>query len=157
MKAAFRSFAAAVITVALTPMAFAGHTHSPTPSTWTLDAGASDFGGGQPMKSDVMVLLVDTEKWLKFTDTTVDGDGKTWKVSWSGPQDGTFKPLVGMAGAKASFKTEDDSEHFIMPDGTHMDNYLAMSDDKKKVTINSTVKTKDGKEFHQTLIYHRTK
>jgi len=109
------------------------------------------------MKSDQMTILTDTEKWLKWTDVSVDGDGKTWKTSWSGPQDGTLKPVEGMEGAKASFTTANDSSHFEMADGSTSDSTLVMSPDKKKVTITATIKTKDGKEFHQTWVYDRVK
>jgi hypothetical protein len=137
--------------------ALAAHTHAPTPSTWELNVSESDFGGGPTMKSDKMTILTDNDKWLKWTDVTVDNDGKTWKTSWSGPQDGTMKPIVGMEGAKASFKTADDSSHWEMPDGSISDSTLVMSPDKKKVTITNVVKTKDGKTFNQTLVYDRVK
>ena len=147
----------AVLVGSFTLSALAAHTHAPTPSTWELNVAASDFGGGPTMKSDQMVVLTDTEKWLKWTDVTVGDDGKTYKTSWSGPQDGTMKPVEGMAGAKASFKTANDSSHFEMADGSSSDSTLVMSPDKKKVTITAVVKTKDGKKYHQTLVYDRVK
>jgi hypothetical protein len=142
---------------ALTPCAFAAHTHAPTPSTWELNVAASNFGGGPALKSDKMIILTDNDKWLKWTDVTVGDDGKTLKTSWSGPQDGTMKPVEGMDGAKASFKTDDDSSHWEMADGTMSDSTLVMTPDKKKVTITMTIKTKDGKTFNQTLVYDRAK
>jgi len=151
------SLLSAVLLGSLTLSALAAHTHAPTPSTWELNVAASDFGGGPSMKSDTMTILTDTEKWLKWTDVAVDGDGKTWKTSWSGPQDGTLKPIEGMEGAKASFKTADDSSHWEMANGSSSDSTLVMSPDKKKVTITAVVKMKDGKTFNQTLVYDRTK
>jgi hypothetical protein len=109
------------------------------------------------MKSDQMTVLTDTDKWFKWTDVSVDADGKTWKTSWSGPQDGTLKPIEGMAGAKAGFKTADDSSRWVMPDGSVSESTMVMAPDKKKVTITATLKTKDGKELHQTLVYDRVK
>ena len=147
----------ALLMGSFTLSALASHTHAPTPSTWELNVAASDFGGGPTMKSDRMVVLTDTDKWLRWTDVTVDSDGKTWKSSWSGPQDGTMKPIVGMTGAKAGFKTADDSSHFEMSDGSTSDSTIIMSPDKKKVTITAVLKTKDGKEYHQTLVYDRVK
>ncbi len=147
----------ALLTAAIAPCAFAAHTHAPTPSTWELNISQTDFGGGPSMKSDTMTMLTDTEKWLKWTDVAVDGDGKTWKTSWSGPQDGTMKPIVGMQGAQASFKTDDDSSHWVMPDGSTSDSTMVMSPDKKQVTINITMKTKDGKQISQKLVYDRVK
>lgn len=137
--------------------ALAAHTHAPTPSTWELNIAASNFGGAPTMKSDKMTILTDNEKWLKWTDVTVDGDGKTWNTSWSGPQDGTLKPIEGMDGAKAGFKTADDSSHWEMPDGSSSDSTMVMSSDKKKVTITNVIKTKDGKTINQTLVYDRVK
>lgn len=137
--------------------AFAAHTHAPTPSTWDLNIGASDFGGGPSLKSDRMVVFTDTDKWLKWTDVTVGDDGKTLKTSWSGPQDGTMKPIVGMPGSKAGFKTDDDTSHWEMADGSSSDSVLTMSPDKKQVTITMTIKTKDGKQVNQKLVYDRVK
>jgi hypothetical protein len=68
-----------------------------------------------------------------------------------------MRPVVGMPGAKAGYKTEDDSSQFVMADGTEFDTVMTMSDDKKKVTEKVTVKDKAGHEFHQTLVYDRTK
>ena len=147
----------ALVMAVVVPCALAAHTHAPTPSTWELNVTASDFGGGPTMKSDKMTILTDNEKWLKWTDVTVDSDGKTWNTSWSGPQDGTMKPIGGMDGAKAGFKTADDSSHWEMADGSSSDSTLVMSSDKKKVTITTMVKTKDGKTFNQTLVYDRVK
>jgi hypothetical protein len=151
------SLLSAVLVGSLTLTAFAAHTHAPTPSTWELNITASDFGGGPTLKSDKMTILTDNEKWLKWTDVTVDSDGKTWKTSWSGPQDGTMKPIVGMEGGKAGFKTDDDSSRWEMPDGSVSTSTMVMTPDKKKVTINITLKTKDGKTFNQTLVYDRVK
>ncbi len=151
------SLLSALLLGSFTLSALAAHTHAPTPSTWQLNVAASDFGGGPAMKSDQMTVLTDTEKWFKWTDVSVDADGKTWKTSWSGPQDGTLKPIEGMAGAQASFKTADDSSRWVMPDGSVSESTMVMSPDKKKVTITATLKTKDGKEIHQTLVYDRVK
>lgn len=147
----------AILLGSLTVSALAAHTHAPTPSTWELNVSASDFGGGPTMKSDTMTILTDTEQWLKWTDVTVDADGKTWNTSWSGPQDGTLKPIEGMPGAKAGFNTADDSSHWEMADGSTSDSTLTMSQDKKHVRINSVLKMKDGKEYHQTWVYDRVK
>ncbi|HEX5284945.1 MAG TPA: hypothetical protein VFW30_12565 [Bryocella sp.] len=147
----------ALLMAVVVPCAMAAHSHAPTPSTWELNTSGSDFGGGPAMKSDRMTILTDTDKWFKWTDVSVDGDGKTYKTSWSGPQDGTMKPIVGMPGGQAGFKTEDDSSHWVMPDGSTSDSTIVMSEDKKKATLTVTVKTKDGKEYHQTLVYDRVK
>jgi hypothetical protein len=156
MKAALRLLCIAGLAFLFVPAALAG-THVSTPSTWTLNVAASDFGGGPAMKSDVYVVLTDTEKWLKWTDTTVDDKGKTIKSSWTGPADGTMKPIVGMPGAMAGNKSADDSGHTVLADGTVIDSIFTLSADKKQSIFTQTVKTKDGKVFHQKLVYDRTK
>lgn len=135
----------------------AANTHVQTPSTWKLNLGESDFGGGPSMKSDQMMVTTDTEKWLKFSGTEIDGDGKTYHYSWSGPQDGTMKPMNGMAGTQASFKASDDTSHWVYPDGTTSDTKFSLSSDKKKAIFDADVKTKDGKTFHQKLVYDRVR
>jgi hypothetical protein len=141
----------------LAQSALAAHTHVPTPSTWDLNVSASDFGGGPALKSDRMIITTDTDKWLKWTDVTVGADGKSLKTSWSGPQDGTMKSIIGMPGSKAGFNTADDSSHWVMADGSTSDSILVASPDKKQVTITMTIKAKDGKEFNQKLVYDRVK
>lgn len=139
------------------PAALGGHTHVPTPSTWELNVGQSDFGGGPSVKSDKMVIITDTDKWMKFTDVTVDQDGKTTKSSWSGAPDGTERPLVGIPGAKVSFNTADDSSRWTMPDGSVSEGTMRFADGKKKISIKVQLKMKDGKTYDQTLVYDRVK
>jgi len=80
------SLLSAVLLGSLTLSALAAHTHAPTPSTWELNVAASDFGGGPSMKSDTMTILTDTEKWLKWTDVAVDGDGKPGRPHGAAPR-----------------------------------------------------------------------
>lgn len=157
MRRGWCLFVAAAAMAGVVPGALAAHTHVPTPSTWRLNVGQSDFGGGPAMKSDEMVVTTDTDKWLKFSDVTVDPDGKVYRSSWSGPQNGTPRPLVGMPGAKASFNTADDSSRWMMADGSETDGVISLSGDKKTATIRVKVRMKDGKEFSQTLVYDRVK
>jgi len=81
MRRSTSPVAAVLLASTLTPVAFAAHTHLPTPSTWTLNLGESDFGGGVSMKSDTFVITKDTEKWGTWTDTMVTGDGRNYKFS----------------------------------------------------------------------------
>lgn len=147
---------AVLLASTLTPLAFAAHTHLPTPSTWTLNAGESDFGGGVSMKSDTFVITMDTEKWAKWSDTMVDGDGKTWKSSWTGPEDGTAHPFTGMPG---TFSTDPAKDVSVMtfPDGSVQTCTFSLSANKKKYSEKCVAKSPDGKEAHQTLVYDRTK
>ena len=140
----------------LTPFAFAAHTHLPTPSTWTLNLAESDFGGGPSMKSDVFVITVDNEKSATWSDNMVDGDGKAWKFSWTGPADGTPKPFKGINGSYSTNAATDVSVE-TDPEGNVETCTFSLSADKKKFTNKCVTKTKDGKQFNQTTVYDRTK
>ncbi len=147
---------AVVLAFTLAPFAFAAHTHLPTPSTWTLNVGESDFGGGPSMKSDTFIITTDTEKWGKWTDTMVDADGKTVKSSWSGAEDGKPHPFTGWNATYSSDPATDVSVE-KMPDGTVQTCNFWLSPDKKKFTNKCVAKSPDGKEAHQTIVYDRTK
>ena len=140
----------------LTPVAFAAHTHLPTPSTWTLNLGESDFGGGPSMKSDVFVITTDTEKWCRWSDNMVDGAGKNWKFSWSGPADGTSRPFTGIHGSYSTNAATDVSVETDVEGNVETCTFF-LSADKKKFTNKCVTKTKDGKQFNQTTVYDRTK
>lgn len=157
MKTVLRFACAAVAAGMFSAVALAANTHVPTPSTWVFNVGQSDAGGGPSMKSDKMMITTDTDKWLRFTDVTVDGEGKTWKGSWSGAPDGTEKPLVGVAGEKVSFNAADDSSRWTAPDGSVSEGVMNLSSDKKKMTVKVKLHMKDGKEYNQTLVYDRVK
>ncbi len=152
-----RLVSAALLSSLLAPVTFAAHTHLPTPSTWTLNLGESDFGSGPTMKSDIFVMITDTEKHAKYTDVTVDGDGKTLKSSWSGPADGTPHPITGMAGATYSTDAATDVSVMNLPDGTAITCDFSLSPDKKKFINKCVAKTKDGKQANQTIVYDRTR
>jgi hypothetical protein len=149
---------ASVVVLAFTvaPFAFAAHTHLPAHSTWTLNVGGSDFGGGFSMKSDTFVILTDNEKRGKWTDNMVDASGKTWKSSWSGAEDGQPHPFTGMAGTFSSDPATDVSVE-TFPDGTVQTCNFSLSSDSKKYTSKCVAKSPDGKEAHQTIVYDRTK
>lgn len=147
-------FAALLPCVAVLPL-LAANLHTPAHSVWTLNLKESDFGGGPSMKSEVVTFKVDTDKWLTWSDVTVDNEGKTIKSSWSGPADGTMHPVKGLPGATAGWNTATDSDHAVMQDGTVFDETMSMPDPKKTV-FKVTVKDKAGHTFHQTLVYDRT-
>jgi hypothetical protein len=127
--------------------------HVPTPSTWKADLAASDFGGMPAPKSDMMHVTKDTDQMLSWTGTTVDDKGKVWHMGYTGPQDGTLRP-VDKQGDKASFKS-DGSSHWVMADGSTMESTIAVSDDKSTATITSDMTTKDGKKIHTKEVYNR--
>jgi hypothetical protein len=147
---------AVLLAVTVTPVAFAAHTHMAAHSTWTLNLGESNFAGGPSMKSDTFVILADNEKWAKWTDHMVDGDGKAWKSSWSGPEDGSLHPFTGMPG---SFSTSAATDVSVMtfPDGTVQTCDFSLTNNDKKYVEKCVAKSPGGKEVHQTLVYDRTK
>ncbi len=154
----FRSLLAALsLTVAFAPAALAAHTHVPSPSTWTLNLKETDFGGGPSFKGDIDQILVDNDNELHWVDVVTLENGAKFKSSWDGPEDGTFKPIVGNDGGKASWNTADDSEHITLADGSVTDAVMTLSEDKKRMTLTQTVKEKDGTVFHQKLVYSRIK
>jgi hypothetical protein len=155
MKATVKLVPALLITFSLVHAAFAAHTHLPAHSTWKFNIAKSDFGGGPTIKSDRFTIIIDTDKWLKFTEIEVDSDGREWKTSWSGPQDGTPRPVVGMPGAKASFDTGEDTAHWEFADGSVADVHFDASEDRRIATEHTVLKTKDSKEYHQTWVYDR--
>lgn len=150
---------ASVVVLAFTvaPFAFAAHTHLPAHSTWTLNLGESDFGGGVSMKSDTFVLITDTDKWGKWTDTMVGADGKTVKSVWSGAEDGQPHPFTGWAGATYSTDPASDVSVEKFPDGTVQTCHFSLTPDSRKFTNKCVAKSPDGKEAHQTIVYDRTK
>lgn len=146
----------ALLAFTVAPFAFAAHTHLPAHSAWTLNVGESDFGGGFSMKSDTFVIVSDNDKWGKFTDNMVDADGKTWKSSWSGPEDGKPHPFTGM---NATYSTDPATDVSVekFADGTVQTCDFALSSDKHKFTEKCVAKSPDGKEAHQTIVYDRSK
>jgi hypothetical protein len=137
--------------------ASAAQTHVAPGSVWKLNLAESNFGGGPSMKSDEFVVLVDNAKWLKWTDTMVDGDGKTWKMSFDGPADGSMHPMTGVPGMMFGENAADDTSVEKMPDGTSFSCSFSTSANKKKYYEKCTVATKDGKKFMQNVVYDRVK
>ncbi len=137
--------------------ASAAHTHVPSPSTWVLNLHETQFGGGPSFKADTDVVLVDNEQRLHWKDVTTLNDGSVGKTSWDGPEDGTLHPIQGYPGAQASWNAADDSEVIVNPDGSEVHAIMTLSADGKKMILTQTYAFKNGKVFHQKLVYDRTK
>jgi hypothetical protein len=137
-------------------VASAAHSHFPH-SEWTLNLAESDLGKGPKLKSDVVTLSEDTDKWISYSEVATGMDGKQTRLSWTGPQNGELRPVVGMRGAMAAFTTADDSGHFIYPGGTSAENWFWASPDGRTLTYRVTGMNRDHSEFHQLLVYDRTK
>lgn len=154
-----RSYIVFAISIACLPVlaAVAAQTHVPAGSVWKLNLAQTDFGGGPSMKSDEFVLLVDTATRVKWTDTMVDDEGKTWKTAFDGPVDGTMHPISGQPGAMFSVKAADDTNFETTPDGTTTACTFSASADQKKYFEKCIVSMKSGKKFKQTMVYDRVK
>lgn len=148
---------AVVLPVAGILPAVAAHTHVPTPSTWTLNLKESDFGGGPGYKSDVYVLNKDTDQWMSYTDMSVDDKGNKMTLTLDAPADGSMHPVKGLAGAMASWNAATDTSTGTNPDGSSYVQTYVVSGGGKKATFKQELKMKDGKVYHQTLVYYRTK
>ncbi|MGA3372739.1 MAG: hypothetical protein ABSC48_13365 [Terracidiphilus sp.] len=156
MKQITKIFFASLLTCVAVFPALAANTHTPAHSSWKLNLKESDFGGGPVLKSEVETYSVDTDKWLTWSDVTVDDKGQRIKSSWSGPADGTMHPVKGIPGAMAGWNSATDTDHAVMPDGTVFDETMTMPD-PNKIVFKVTVTDKAGNTVHQTLVYDRTK
>ena len=152
-----RLSAAALLAAVSAPLALAAHTHVTTPSTWAINLKESNFGTGPSSKSDTFTVTTDTDKWLEYSEVAVDSDGNTLKTSWSGPQDGSLRPIVGLSGGQASFDTAADTTVQMFPDGSKMSCGYSLPADKKKYIEKCVITFQDGKTTKQTLVYDRIK
>jgi hypothetical protein len=119
--------------------------------TWYMDIAQSTFGLEPVPKSITVVILKDTPQLLSWRVDGVDGNGKAFAYSWSGPVDGTMHPVMqnGKEAGKQSAKREDDgaiSRHGEDPDGDSFDARDMLSDDGNTILEEGLDKYKDGKE-----------
>ena len=129
--------------------------------TWKLDTSESDFGSAPAPKSLTVTVLKDTPAMLSWRVHMLDDKGKAISYSWSGPEDGTMHPVLqnGKEVSKQSAKREEDgslTRHDQDPDGSSFDARGKISDDGNTITEEATSKSKDGKEFKQKYVYHRS-
>lgn len=127
----------------------------PAPSHWKLNASASDFGGAAQPTSITTTILVSTESSLRWSRSVVTSQGTT-SESWRGAYDGKLRPTTGTPHDKFSIQ-RDGTFHVDGGDGSTVDGTIIAADDLKSYTETATVKTKDGHEFHEKLIFDRTK
>jgi hypothetical protein len=144
---------ALVVTVSLGLTAQTGN-HVKTPSTWKVDIAASDFGGVPAPKSDTLYMKVDTEQWLSWEDVTVDADGTSTTISWSGIPDGTLRPVTGSKDMAAYQKNGD--AHWALGSGGSVDCTFSLASDKTKATMDCTYKGKSGELVPYKTVYVRS-
>jgi hypothetical protein len=63
--------------------------------TWKLDISKSSYGTLPAPKYEQLVITADTPDALAWKLTGATADGKTFTVSFDGPTNGTFQPIVG--------------------------------------------------------------
>ena len=63
--------------------------------TWKLDTGKSSYGTLPAPKYEQLVITTDTPETLAWKLTGAGADGKTFTMSFDGPTNGTFQPIVG--------------------------------------------------------------
>jgi hypothetical protein len=145
------------LVLAMVPAALAqdGY-HVTAPSTWKMDAAKSDMGGDpNAPKADSFRVTKDTDKWLTYSETTVGADGKTMHMTYSAPLDGKLHLVAGSGGEKCA-NSVGGKANCTWTNGTTMDQQLEpLAMDAKTATFNMTVKTKDGKEYHEKMVYNR--
>jgi hypothetical protein len=66
--------------------------------TWKLDTNKSSYGSLPTPKFEELVITSDTADSLAWKLTGAGADGTTFTLSFDGPTDGTFHPIVGSRG-----------------------------------------------------------
>jgi len=131
-------------------------TDIPSPSTWKLNAGASDFGGGPAVKSATLSIYSNTDTSLRWKEVLTDDTG-TRTGSFRGAPDGKSRPIVGSKPPQKISFDPDGSFHVDQAGARVIDGKTVPSDDKKSIVQTQTLKTPDGHEFHRKLVFDRVK
>jgi len=118
--------------------------------TWKLDTSKSSYGTLPAPKYEQLVITADTPETLAWKLTGTGADGKAFTVSFDGPTNGSFQPIVGSpfdheiaytrlagGGMKFSVRTKDG---FVFENGiSHL------SADGNTLTRTGTVQGREGK------------
>lgn len=128
---------------------------APAPSHWKLNASASDFGGAPQPTSITTTILANSPNSLRWRRSVTTSQG-TSTESWRGAYDGKLRPATGAEHDKFSIK-RDGTFHVDGGDGSTVDGTIITADDLNSYTETATVKTKDGHEYHEKLIFDRVK
>ncbi len=145
----------AVLLTAALPSAFAQNSAK---GTWRCDPEHSDFGAQPKPKSIHLVITKDTPEMLTWHLTEVGADGKTSTRAWSGPEDGTMRPVKATSEkGDASFKRDgnDMVENVKTSDGMSFESHISLSDDGNTMTEHTTGTDKDGKAITETIVWHK--
>jgi len=126
--------------------------------TWELDTKPSDFGS-EPAPKSTSSTVKDTPKMFSFRGHGIDDKGKSFSYSWSGPTDGSMHPTTenGKVTGQSSIRKVGDGfvRHGEGTDGSSFDAKATVSSDGDTITVESSAKSKDGKETKQKSVFHR--
>jgi hypothetical protein len=124
--------------------------------TWDLNVAKSDFGKEAPPKS-IRMILTGTGTARGWTMDTVEADGKSEKISYSGTVDGRFYPVKGDTEGSTFAYMKDGS--FAMKDKSGKvvaTSTWSLSADGKTMTVHMIVHTPNG-DVTNTGVYQRAK
>ncbi len=147
-----------VTAVAFSAMALASPPKDYGKGTWKLNVDKSDYGSLPKPKAITIEVTQSDGKTLAWTLKGTDPSGNPMDESWSGAPDGQERLVAGTNGEKAGFEWKGDSLviHVSLPKGTVIDETVTISDDKKTMSIDETIKGEDG-ENHVKSVYDRVK
>jgi hypothetical protein len=136
--------------LALCVVAFAASPGNSAVGTWKLDTSKSSYGTMPAPKFEQLVVTTDSSDALAWKLTGAMADGKTFTVSFDGPIDGQYHPIVGSqddheiaytripgGGMKWTVRTK---SGYIFETGS---SHLAA--DGNTLTRTGTVQTREGK------------
>jgi hypothetical protein len=86
----------------------AAHAESPRTAVgnWKLDLNQSSYGKAPAPKFEKLNIFKDSAAAIKWMITGASSDGKTFTVSYDGPVDGQFHPVVSSEGGSVAYKRE---------------------------------------------------
>jgi hypothetical protein len=127
---------------------------------WKLDIAQSEFGSGPAPKSQASTIFKDTPQMFSYRIRGVDNKGKAFSESWSGPQDGSKRPMTlnGKPSDQTGFTRDQDGtlvRHTVDADGFTSEGHVSLSPDGNTVTMEYTSRSKDGKESRDKEVWHR--
>jgi hypothetical protein len=126
---------------------------------WKLDITQSEFSGPAP-KSVAGTISKDTPQMFSYRTHGVDDKGKPFSESWSGPEDGSMHPTLmnGKPSGHTGYKKGQNGTlvaHGEDADGSAFEDHILLSPDGNTLTIESNLKSKDGKENREKQVWHR--
>ena len=131
-----------------------------TVGTWKADIAKSDWQSGPAPKALTLTILKDTPEVTSWRVDVVDPKGESMSYSWSGPLNGSPRPVKDSKGTVLFQETlKLDKDGALLRHGgdnaESFDSRATLSADGNTITDVTTIKTKDGKTFKETTVYRR--